>query len=238
MKTRDISTDRLKPAFLLLSGCETDLAKRAKAENSDPSSHYRGAKYWLQKVYGDTSFGRSLDMRGLSTNSSDCEFKPPWDKSTKLDNLGHLSPADSPVHSTPRLLSRNRVLEREIKTLRGKQKGQRALLTDMRLSNRRLGDDLVYERNMRRKLQRQLAETEKARDCARKLESFALEQIRREVKGRREAEESANAERLMRLEVVTLAENRESQNSIEDIARVLQNNSSVEIKKDSSSSSK
>ena len=39
----------MKPAYLMLSGCETDLARDEK-ENS--STHNTNSRTWLQKVYG------------------------------------------------------------------------------------------------------------------------------------------------------------------------------------------
>ncbi|KAF7321654.1 40S ribosomal protein [Mycena kentingensis (nom. inval.)] len=42
----------LKPVFLLLSGCETDLGKKEKLKDGDASGHYKNAEKWLQKVYG------------------------------------------------------------------------------------------------------------------------------------------------------------------------------------------
>lgn len=236
MKTRKFSADKLKPAFLLLSGCETDLAKQAKADNRDASSHYNNAKYWLQKVYGATSPVPPLKPSNAA-NSSDCNFKLPRDRSANLDSLKHQLNT-SPVHSTPKLVSHNRILEREVDALRDKQKDQAYLLADMRFSNRKLEDDLTYEHNMRRKLQRQLAEAEKERDSAIRLEAFALEQVKREVKARREAEEKANTEREMRLQVEGLSQAKASQNLIENLAKILREASSMEVDNNGAPSSK
>lgn len=53
MAQQGLSGDDLKPAFLLLSGCEMDLAKRAKlSQASAAEEHYKTAETWLQKVYG------------------------------------------------------------------------------------------------------------------------------------------------------------------------------------------
>jgi hypothetical protein len=45
----------MKPAYLMLSGCEADLAKGTKGNAVDPqdaSVHYQKSQTWLQKVYG------------------------------------------------------------------------------------------------------------------------------------------------------------------------------------------
>ena len=52
---RGVARKALKPVYLMLSGCETDMAKMAQASNSDQSvvSEYEtAAKAWLQKVFG------------------------------------------------------------------------------------------------------------------------------------------------------------------------------------------
>ncbi|KAF7306161.1 40S ribosomal protein [Mycena chlorophos] len=54
LKEFNIPDDGLKPAFLLLAGCETDLAKaqKAKGDSGKASEHYNSAETWLRKVYG------------------------------------------------------------------------------------------------------------------------------------------------------------------------------------------
>ena len=45
----------MKPAYLMLSGCEADLAKGTEGSDVDPqdaSAHYQKSQTWLQKVYG------------------------------------------------------------------------------------------------------------------------------------------------------------------------------------------
>ncbi|KAK2463178.1 hypothetical protein APHAL10511_004833 [Amanita phalloides] len=49
LEGQNVGQDEMKPIYLMLSGCETDLAKHNKAHSS---IHYVNAQTWLQKVYG------------------------------------------------------------------------------------------------------------------------------------------------------------------------------------------
>jgi len=49
LKHQGVDWDKMKPVYLMLSGCEADLARDEK-ENS--SAHYTNSRTWLQKVYG------------------------------------------------------------------------------------------------------------------------------------------------------------------------------------------
>jgi len=53
MQQHGVQEDDLKPAFLMLSGCETDLMKMSRSTDAVASEqHFQRSKEWLQKVYG------------------------------------------------------------------------------------------------------------------------------------------------------------------------------------------
>ncbi|KAF8739278.1 hypothetical protein AX14_010252 [Amanita brunnescens Koide BX004] len=71
-----VDPDKMKPVYLMLSGCEADLAKQAKECSS---IHYINSRAWLQKVYGTfddppeskTRDGCILTTSGARSPSSD-----------------------------------------------------------------------------------------------------------------------------------------------------------------------
>lgn len=236
-----VPESELKPAFLMLSGCETDLAKAAKSQGADHSvisTHYHKSQKWLQKVYGlnapsttpNTSSrppsapSQSLPQSGQSNHKAHSKgLTPPRAPASLRSRL------DIPAPSAPRQqfaaarLSPNheRILEREIQSLRDRQNVQSTLLSEARSTKRMLEESAEYERDVRRKLERQLEDTEKERDSARKMEAYALEQMKREVENRRRAEDRAEAERNLRREAEKCAEKR-AKPLLEDLAIMFQ----------------
>jgi hypothetical protein len=68
MEENGVQEDELKPAFLMLSGCETDLMKMTRSTDGALSDeHLKRSKEWLQKVYGKfnstLSVGESIVTR-------------------------------------------------------------------------------------------------------------------------------------------------------------------------------
>ncbi|KAK7472752.1 hypothetical protein VKT23_000862 [Stygiomarasmius scandens] len=155
MAQHHVPEQDLKPVFLLLSGCESDLGKHKDA-NSD---HYRNAQKWLQKVYGRAP----------------------------------VPPTPVPVSIAPRASPPSRPdstsLERQVQSLRDRLNNHVTLLSESQSSKRKLEDDFNLERDVRRKLERQVDDLRKEREQARDMESYALEQLRREVESRRRAED-------------------------------------------------
>ncbi|KAF7315551.1 40S ribosomal protein [Mycena indigotica] len=68
LKELNIPENDLKPAFLLLSGCETDLAKieKLKGDSKQASEHYSKGEKWLRKVYGENLPPFSQESNGVS----------------------------------------------------------------------------------------------------------------------------------------------------------------------------
>lgn len=195
MADRKVPENDLKPAFLLLSGCETDVGKSLKTSGKDPeavSEHYKNSQKYLQKVYGRLSASRSLTHTLIAPNTP--SGAPTTRSESSAPNTQSARPVQvdaSRLPSRPLSASHHRILEREIQSLRDRHSDQADELSDVRSVKRKLEDVVDYERETRRKLEWQLAETKKERDNARKMESFALEQVKREVESRRRAEEWA-----------------------------------------------
>ncbi|KAJ7924938.1 hypothetical protein B0H13DRAFT_1976807 [Mycena leptocephala] len=189
LKQFNIPETELKPAFLLLSGCETDLGKlaRVKGDTDKASEHYSNAQKWLHRVYGAslpplapihrTRIGQSAAGTCLSPFSF-----------------------DTGAPSAPRSSSPNpKILEREIQSLRDRHTHNTNVIADIRASKRKLEDTIEGDR-------RELDEVAKERDNARRMENLALNQMKREVDSRRRAEDRADEERELRRRAESSAE--------------------------------
>ena len=71
MKGQSVDEDKMKPIYLMLSGCEADLAKIVKDRSPSSyiaSTHYLKSQAWLQKVYG--TFDNSNNLEQVIFNDS------------------------------------------------------------------------------------------------------------------------------------------------------------------------
>jgi hypothetical protein len=191
MSKYGISESDLKPAFLFLSSCETDLARQAKLAQStvQAAEHHKNAQTWLQKVYG-------------------LENPVPSRSAAVVPHLKATNGADTdPTNKTAiGVLAQQRILEREILSLQDRQHQHSNLLSETRIAKRKLEDDLEFERDLRYRLQRRLDDTRKELETARRMETYALDQVKREVEARRRAEDMAKVEKNHRLELQKLSE--------------------------------
>lgn len=202
MNTCGVSDDDLKPAFLFLSGCETDLAKwaRSNGERVQEDEHYKRSQMWLQKVYGNS------DALNISPTSR-VEVVPLKLTPSNPGNVFTLRPEPgSSIKSTSSDKGQTRILEREIQSLRDRRKQQSDLLVEVRVEKRKIEEDLMIEREFRRRVQRHLDEAEKQLHTAQRMEIYALDQVKREVDARRRAEELARAEKTLRLDLARILE--------------------------------
>ncbi|KAF8967880.1 hypothetical protein BDZ97DRAFT_1655914 [Flammula alnicola] len=177
-----VPAEQLKPAFLFLSGCELDLAKFAKAENkvsSVISGHYAAAQTCLQKV-----FGKAEPLRAQVHVKENIQ-----PQLRQEDCAASKNRTESRVATTSPSVREIKKMEREIQSLRDRNAHQESQISRLRSTKRKLEDDCAYERNLRRKYQRQLDDMEKDRDAARRMEKFALDQVKRQVSERCKAEE-------------------------------------------------
>ncbi|KAJ7178406.1 hypothetical protein C8R43DRAFT_457212 [Mycena crocata] len=190
----NIPENDLKPAFLLLSGCEIDLGKiaRSKAEPEKVAEHYSNAQKWLHKVYGACPPSLVSELPTVE----DSKRSPPRAPASLRSRIDATSAPSAPRSHPPS--PNHRMLEREIQSLRDRHTHNNNIISDMRLSKRKLEDTVEMERDVRRRLQRELDQVVKERDKARRMETITLDQMKREVDSRRRAEDRADEERELR----------------------------------------
>jgi len=163
-----------------MSGCETDLARLSKLESKGStviSAHYDSAKMWLQKVFGKAD--------SVKDDKEDKENKPPSIKTASSEVLktqGLNTPAQSVQSSNKKDFNS---LEREIQSLKNRNVTQARQIAQINSSKRKFEDDYYYERNLRRKYQSRMEALEEQRDAARKMERFALAQVKQEISKRK-----------------------------------------------------
>jgi hypothetical protein len=251
MSQRGVPEDDLKPAILMLSGCEADFAKTAKTTEIS-AEHYKKSQHWLQKVYGtqlpvrvgcDDSRPRSTSPGGRPrTNPSDVSstpavtqdprkrVRPPCEDPSSIsnnnnnDNNNNENNDNNTESSHRRSSSPSYVqsLKRELQTLRDRQGEQASALIDIRSAKRQLEDDFSSERALRRKLERHLDEAEQALELAHRRERYAFDQQRKEIDARRRAEQRAVEEADWRRELEMLLASQATNPVLEDLVNVCQ----------------
>ncbi|KIK67287.1 hypothetical protein GYMLUDRAFT_37368 [Collybiopsis luxurians FD-317 M1] len=191
MAHHGIPEQELKPAFLLLSACETDLGKLTRAQGTVSHDHYQKAQKWLQKVHG-TMRRPTVPINALSTCSVE----------SRLQKFGLPPTPPSPVVALPsRPTSPLHSDKREIQSLRNQLRHQSNALTEALASKRKLEDRYELERDTRRRLEYTIDSLKRERDSARRMEIDALEQMKRETEIRRRVEEKLMYEKDLRMEL-------------------------------------
>ncbi|KAI0790641.1 hypothetical protein C8Q75DRAFT_95652 [Abortiporus biennis] len=177
----------LKPIFLMLSSCHTEIWKRIRVNGPSEISkmHFEKAKTYLQAVYGTNTPQLSAPSEMLRVRSKSGLNSKYIRESTDSFNMKEQVPqVESPSDS-----GHIKSLEKEIDTLRDRQSTQKTCLAQVRGAKRKLEEDLSLEKRSRRKLERELDTVIQELSGARRGEKYALEQCRREVENRRKAEE-------------------------------------------------
>jgi hypothetical protein len=239
----------LKPAFLMLSSCETELSKRARTpsgENTETSlGHAQKSYHWLQKVYGanlSKAGSNQTNHSGLTLAARLGPIEKPSNARapSQIYSATSSEPADkiiidlsddiletpmTPTHAltaAPTSPSRLRMLERELQSLRDRETAITTQLHNARSAKRKFEDEFTAERTLRRKLEHKLDDLEGQLGISKKMEKFALDQMKREVDARRRAEEVAECERNKRREVETAMKARGTKPLFEDLANMFQ----------------
>ncbi|EMD32054.1 hypothetical protein CERSUDRAFT_126972 [Gelatoporia subvermispora B] len=203
-----LESQALKPAYLMLASCHTDLGKQARLSPDVPEDvskvHYERATEYLRRVYGvfaseapppPLAEPARIDVPRPSSPAPRAPKAPPERRtptapaSVLRSPQSHLTPSRRPS-SDPRI----HMLERELHSLRDRHTNQTKHLASVRASIRSLEDALAGEQRLRRRAERELASAQRS-------ENFALEQCRREVETRREAEAARDAARASAEEV-------------------------------------
>lgn len=136
----------LKPAFLMLFHCETEMAKTAQRQ----SEHTGEALKWLQKAYGEQA-GVTEPAAG---NAPDTHVPKPAIASAPT--AAPPTPPPAAPAAIPIGPSHVRKLQEELALLRSANLGLANEVSTVRAAKRLLEGDMEVERNVRRRLERQL----------------------------------------------------------------------------------
>lgn len=156
----------------------------------------------MKKVYGANIPPLTADAVSVDDSKQPKATTPPRALASLRARIDTRAPSAPRSHPP----SPNRLLERELQSLRDRHTHNTTVIADMRASKRKLEDTVDVERDVRRRLQRELDEVVKERDNARRLETLALAQMKREVDSRRRAEDMAEEERALRKRAESSAE--------------------------------
>ncbi|KAH7877355.1 uncharacterized protein C8R40DRAFT_1095738, partial [Lentinula edodes] len=120
-----VSENELKPAFLMLAGCESDLSKLTRNEDQITLKHQQKSQRWLQKVYG--AMKSHSDNIGVDAPSNDSKLP-----------ARPASPSGSDEH-----------LHRKIQSLRDRlcHQAGAGLLSDVHSAKRKLEGSYKSERD-------------------------------------------------------------------------------------------
>ncbi|KAF7428178.1 hypothetical protein PC9H_007399 [Pleurotus ostreatus] len=199
----EVPDTQRKPVWLMLSGCETDMAKSAKG---DPitrpaviAQHYKDSAKWLQKVYGvdipqhytkpDNAPVRSAQVVLMDVPSPGTNAITSTPSSSK-QKLEHVLPL-KPTPSRPRDETENLPPSGD----RSAKAPNQAALLSVQRAKRKLEEDCVYEREQRRRLERELKEVTHELDLTKRSQTRLKSQVREEAEARRKAEDAIERER-------------------------------------------
>lgn len=172
----------------MMSSCHSDLSKSATADAA--KEHVSKAQDYLRKVYG----------ANLPVGPPTVYTRGPNGHRGSLADATNTHGENSSREDDPKQISSRRkviddgylrILEREVQSLRDKQKNNIANLAEAREDKRRFEDELSTERDARRRVERELEDATHELSGARRSEKYALEQCKREVEIRRRIEERA-----------------------------------------------
>jgi hypothetical protein len=185
-----MSEGDLRPAFLMLASCYTELRRRTVAihgrDTDESRAHGERARSWLQKVHGS----QDPDL-----NSSDPEPYMPATASSTLSR----GPASA---SIPRAIATGGTLSglpRDMQLLQDRYTSQLTQLAEVIAGKRKADDDMAHERSQRRRLEREKMELEHHLALAQQREQTVQQQLHHEKTSRVAAEQRAAEEEKKRL---------------------------------------
>lgn len=180
----------LRPAFLMLSSCHTELWRRTRAQDGSETeasvAHLDKSRRWLQLVYGrlTTELGSEDSpntLVAINSTSKHAHDIPPEREDTTPENTQR---ADN---------------ERDLRVLRDPQFLYTKDLANTRYAKRRLEDEANFERTtQRRRLERTLHDLEAKVVEAQKRVDDAHALVRAEANTRRRCEQAISEERAKR----------------------------------------
>ena len=238
-----VTEEDMKPAFLMISACHGDQAKRTKDSSGlntpESTRNYQLSLKWLQKVYGTSV---SLQNQGsfsasdLAVPISLVENRPPSkvDSSRNRDERLALPPRPSFLPSPrvslptpPHNLSANRIrtLEHQTDVLRERNARSEKHLAESEALKRKCEQELSHERSKRRRIQAEVDEISAELKATRRMEKYASDSAKREAELRRKAE-MREKELIKRIDVLEKEKKRASDGGkavlFEDLANMFQ----------------
>jgi hypothetical protein len=148
-----VSEEDLKPAYLMLSGCESDLGRMARAASDHhkkpeiSAEHYKNSRRWLQKVFGTQTPTLDLDPpSGGALSDNRVNGHPHCEKTSPP-----IPPKRTPGPHHPNTPNN------EVKSSRDRHSGQANILQ----TKRKHDDDVTSDRD-RRKIGRSSDDPDKA----------------------------------------------------------------------------
>ena len=184
----------LKPVYLFLSGCHTDLGKRARSadgpESASAQVHFKESKRFLQKVYGTQQPEPEDPVLANGAGEPTSPTVGATARRARADTGA--SSAQAGVGPPPPLVT---VLQREVQSLRDKNEHLTRTARKTEKTLDALERDLGAERAYRRKLQARLDDAERDAEMFRRSARALEERLAREGEARRHAEDTLAAER-------------------------------------------
>ena len=155
----------LKPAFLMLFNCETQLYKMVRAKETHRTErseeHARKALEWLHKVYNDDlPFPAGERETSIVLGMPSSKLTSP---ARQTANSSISIPAAPLVTSATASLSHLQQLGEELRQLRDDKHHLVEELSTVRAAKHLLEEDMNVERNVRRRLERELRSEPRAR---------------------------------------------------------------------------
>ena len=228
----------MRPAFLMISACHGDQAKRAKdslgLNTPESTRHYQLSLKWLQKVYG-----KSVPLQDQGPTSASNLAEPttlvennplPRKKEGQLalpPRPSFLPPPRVSLPASPQHPSANRIqtLERGVEILRERNARSEKAAAESEALKRRCEQELSREKYKRRKVQAELDEISDELRATRRMEKYAADSARREAELRRKAE-MREKELVRRIEILEKEKKRASDGGkavlFEDLANMFQ----------------
>jgi len=239
----------MKPAFLMLSACYGDQAKRTKDSSGlntlESTRNYQLSLLWLQKVYG-TSVSLQNDGSASASDSAVPISLVKTHPSSKVDSSRNrderlaLPPRPSFLPSPrvslptpPQNLSANRIqtLEHQVDVLRERNARTEKNVAESEALKRKNEQELSHERSKRRRIQAELDEISAELRATRRMEKYASDMAKREAELRRKAEIREKG-LIKRIEVLEKEKKRASDGGkavlFEDLANMFQKAAQVE----------
>ena len=233
----------MKPAFLMISACHGDRAKRTKDPSGlntpESTRHYQESLKWLQKVYGTSVSRRDQGSTSASdlaepislvgnSGSSKVDLSRNRNERLALPSRPSFLPSSRvslPISPQNPFTPRIRTLEHQVDILRERNARSERTAAESEVLKRKYEQEISYEKSKRRKLQAELDEISAELRTTRRMEKYASDLAKREAELCRKAE-MRERELIKRIEVLEKEKKRASDGGkavlFEDLANMFQ----------------